>query len=137
MLNPLRYAAALAIATGGSMHLIGLIKSIFDGQVFSWVFYAVFLFAIPGYFLSAYLIFKNVIWGYIITATAPLVGGALIFYGFITPESQFLFFIPGTYTNEITLIGFITLISEPVAATFSIFLLTNKIWRYRKQDSQA
>ena len=128
MLNPLRYATAVLIAVGGSMHAIGLVKGIIDNQTFPIWYWVIFLIAIPGYLISAVLILKNVKLGYYFTLISPIIGGLLIFLGFIFPRSNLLILIPGTYKNEITLIGFITLISEPVAAASSAFLIKHQIW---------
>ena len=128
MLNPLRYVAAVSIAGGGSMHAIGLVQSIIDNQTFPWWFRAIFLIAIPGYFISAAFILKNWRIGYYFAVAGPITGGLLIFFGFLFRESQLLSLIPGTYKTEITAIGFLTLIIEPVAVTVSAFLIYHKIW---------
>ncbi len=127
-LLPLRYIAAAMIALGGSMHGVGLISSIQDGQHFSWWFWMIFLFDIPAYLLSAVLILINRPIGYFIAFVAPIIGGLLIFAGFVFPESHLLILIPGTYSNEIKMIGFLTLISEPIAVVCAGFLIYNKIW---------
>ena len=72
---------------------------------------------------------KNRLLGYVFAVIGPLVGGTLIYLGFVYPESRLLILIPGTYTNEIVAIGFITLISEPIATSFSAFLIYHKIWK--------
>jgi hypothetical protein len=128
LLNPLRYFAALTIAVGGAMHAIGLYSLIRDNQVIPWHIRTVFIGAAVLYCISSILIIKNNIIGYLIASICPIIGGILILIGFIYPASDFLKFIPGTYTNEIRLIGFITLISEPVAVVCSIILIKNKIW---------
>lgn len=128
LLNPLRYAAGASIAIGGLMHGIGLISSVLDGMSFAWWFWMIFVFAIPAYLLSAVFIFMNWRLGYVITLAAPIIGGVLVLIGFIFPGSGLLILIPGTYSNEITMIGFTTLISEPVAATFCAFLIYHKVW---------
>ncbi len=135
LLSPLRYIAAAMIAAGGSMHGIGLATSVMDGQQFSWWFWMIFLFAIPAYLLSAIFILKNWRTGYLITMAAPIIGGLLIFAGFVFPESQLLILIPGTYENEIKMIGFLTLITEPIAVVCSGFLIFNKIWEFDMQSA--
>ena len=128
LLNPLRYLAAVLIAIGGSMHAVGLFKVISESLVFPCWFWAVYLIAIPGYLISAVLILKNRMLGYCFAAIGPFTGGLLIFFGFLFPDSQLLILIPGTLTTEITLTGFITLTTEPVAACSAVFLIVHKIW---------
>lgn len=131
MLNPLRYGASALIAVGGSMHATGLIKGMIDHHAFPFWYWAVFLFAIPGYLISAVLILKNVRTGYYFAFISPIIGGLLILGGFLFPASGLLILIPGTYANEITLIGFVTLISEPIASASSAFLIINQIWNLK------
>ncbi len=128
LLNPLRYIAAVLIAVGGSMHALGIFKVISESLVFPWWFWSVYLIAIPGYLVSAVLILKNQRMGYYFTAIGPFTGGLLIFFGFLFPDLQLLILIPGTLTTEITLTGFITLITEPVAACSAVFLIVHKTW---------
>ncbi len=135
LLSPMRYIAAAMIATGGSMHGIGLISSVLDGQHFSWWFWMIFLFAIPAYLMSAVFILKNWRIGYFITMAAPIIGGLLIFAGFVFPESRLLILIPGTYENEIKMIGFLTLITEPIAVVCAGVLILNKIWEFDIESS--
>ena len=113
------------------MHATGLIKGLVDHHTFPVWYWAVFLFAIPGYLISAVLILKNVSAGYYFTLISPIIGGLLILGGFLFPASGLLILIPGTYSNEITLIGFVTLISEPVASVSSAFLIRNQFWNLK------
>ena len=124
LLNPLRYFAALTIAVGSAMHGIGLYFLTRDNQVIPWYIRTVFICAVGLYCISSILIIKNNIIGYLIAIVCPTIGGILILIGFIYPASDFLKFIPGTYTNEIRLIGFITLISEPVAVVCSTITIS-------------
>ncbi|MFC1889093.1 hypothetical protein ACFL4G_04985 [Thermodesulfobacteriota bacterium] len=128
LLNPLRYLVAVFIAIGGCMHAIGLFMAICDNQIFPWWFWLIYLFAIPGYLICSVLIIKNWKAGYFITALAPFIGGTLIFFGFLFPHSRFLILIPGTYTTEISLVGFFTLLTEPVAAIMAVFLIVHAVW---------
>ncbi len=119
---------ATAIAVGASMHALGVLKVVLDQQSFPWWFWLVYSLAIPGYLLCAGLVLKNLKAGYYLTALGPFIGGLLIFFGFLYPESRLLILIPGTYTTEITLLGFFTLIAEPVASILALFLVANRIW---------
>lgn len=132
MLNPLRYSSAVLIAVGGSMHLTAFIKGVMDKSEFPFWYYVIFFIAIPGYFISSALIIKNIKHGYFFAFISPIIGGLLIFFGFIFPESKLLILIPGTYTNEITFIGFVTLISEPIASSSCAFLIKNEIWKLQR-----
>ncbi len=126
--KPVRYTAAACIAIGGSMHALGMILSVMDHQSFPWWFWAIFLIAIPGYLVSAVMILKNMMPGYLFAFGSPIVGGTLIFFGFLFPESRLLILIPGTYGNEITLLGFFTLLSEPVAVILAALCIRHKVW---------
>lgn len=135
LLNPLRYFAALAIACGGAMHCIGLYFLITDNQIIPWHVRTVFLCAAGLYLTSSILIIKNSLMGYLIALLCPIIGGILILIGFLYPASGFLKFIPGTYVNEIRLIGFITLISEPVAVVCSAVLIKNRVWEVNEHST--
>ena len=128
-LKPVRLMAAACIAIGGSMHAVGMVQSVVDNQSFPWWFWAVFLIAIPGYLASSVLILKNMAPGYLFTSTAPIVGGTLIFLGFVFPQSGLLVLIPGTYGAEIKLIGFLTLITEPVAVFAAGLCIRSRVWK--------
>jgi hypothetical protein len=132
MFNPVRYCAAALIATGGTMHLVGLVMGLMDNQVFPAWYWMIFLVAIPGYLISSILILKNIRAGYYFAFISPIIGGLLILGGFLFPASGLLILIPGTYHDEIRLIGFITLISEPVASLGSLYLIRNEIWNIGK-----
>ncbi len=125
---PIRIAAACSIALGGSMHALGLLSSVLGNQSQPWWYWTIFLIAITGYGISAVLIYKNKMPGYLFTLCSPIVGGSLIFLGFIFPQSDLLILIPGTIGHEITLIGFLTLITEPVAVILVALCIRHKIW---------
>lgn len=127
--GPIKNMAAICIGLGGAMHAMGLTYSVIDGQSFAWWFWAIFLIAIAGYLTSAILIVKNIWAGYFFAVAAPVVGGILIFFGFIFPQSGLLILIPGTYVNEIRIIGFITLISEPIAVVLAGLCIKHKAWK--------
>ncbi len=88
----------------------------------------VFLAARIGYPVCLALVLKNNPPRYYLLCLAPLIGGLLIAIGFVLPGSGFLVFIPGTYANEMTLIGFVTLITEPTGVGFSVLLAYHRIW---------
>ncbi len=128
MFKPVRYAAAAAIALGGFMHVMGVGFTLAGHQAFPWYCWAVFMAAILGYPVSAILILKNRRLGYVLAFGGPLIGGFLIFLGFIFPGSGLLMLIPGTFVNEITPIGFLTLIIEPLAVASAAFCLVHRVW---------
>lgn len=123
-----RWVCAICIGIGGLMHLIGMIESLNSGYDMPMWFYAVFFFAIPAYFISPFLISINNKTGYFIPLLCPLIGGLLILVGFLFPSSRLLILIPGTFSNEITLIGFVTLVSEPIAVVSALVLVINRAW---------
>ncbi len=123
----LRGLAALTIGTGGLMHAIGLYGAVRDNQPVFWWVWIFFLFAIPGYLFSAVAMLSDRLAGYLIAALAPPVGGLFILIGFMFPETELLRLIPGTYGHEIRLIGFLTLICEPIATVLAGQLLLEKI----------
>ncbi len=110
------------------MHLIGVILALLAGRSMPAWFYAVFFFAIPAYLIAPFLIYKNARAGYFIALFCPLIGGLMILGGFLFPDSRLLVLIPGTFDGEITLIGFITLITEPVASSAALLLVVGRSW---------
>ncbi|MEW6076312.1 MAG: hypothetical protein AB1724_00725 [Thermodesulfobacteriota bacterium] len=122
-----RGLTAAMIATGGLMHAAGLYGAVRDNQPVFWWVWIFFLFAIPGYLLAAVALINNRLPGFIIALGAPPVGGFFILIGFLWPETELLRLIPGTYGHEIRLIGFVTLICEPIAAVLAGQLLLAKM----------
>ena len=120
---PMRFIAAICIFTGGAMHARGLMCGLESGYDFPLWAWAIFLIAMAGYTISAIGILKNIAPAFYFAALAPMVGGSLIFLGFIFPDSRLIILIPGTFENEITLTGFITLLVEPMAVVLSILCL--------------
>jgi hypothetical protein len=132
LLNPFRYLAAGTIAIGGMMHGIGLCSLIRDNQDISLSVWAVFLFAVCAYTTSAILILKNNMIGYLISFLSPLSGGLFLLMGYIfCPDLSFLKLLPGVRNNQILLVGFITIITEPVACICSMILIKNRIWKIK------
>ena len=129
LLNPIRYAVAVLIVTGGIMHLIGLIKARLHGQSLSCICWFFYVFAIFMYPASAVMILKNIHWGYWITAVAPCVGGFFIFLGFFWPDTGFLMLLAGTSGREITWIGFVQVTSESMAVAYAFLLIYHKMWQ--------
>ena len=131
LLNPIRYAIAVLIVIGGIMHLIGLIQVIIHSRSLPGICWFFYLFAIIIYPASMVMIFKNMSWGYWITAVAPSVGGLFIFIGFFYPESRLLTLLAGTVGREITWYGFVQVISESIALAGAVFLIYHKIWQLK------
>jgi hypothetical protein len=121
-----RGVAAAMIAAGGLMHAIGLYGAVRDHQPVFWWVWIFFLFAVPGYLFAGAAIIKDRLPGYIIALAAPPVGGFFILIGFLFPETELLRLIPGTYGHELRLIGFLTLIGEPVATVLAGQILLAK-----------
>lgn len=119
----LRYMAASCIALGGCMHAVGLLVAAGGQMSHPWWFWGIYGVAIIGYPACAVLILGDRKTGYYLTALGPTLGGLLILLGFLFPGSGLLVLIPGTQTTEITLTGFLTLISEPVAVVLALVLL--------------
>ena len=116
-------AAAAAIAAGGVLHGLGMAQTIASGLSMPIWYWAIFITALCGYETSAILILRGKSAGYLFAAAGPMIGGALIALGFMFPDSGLLCLIPGTYGNEITVIGFWTLVIEPIAVVFSLLFL--------------
>ncbi len=131
LLKPLRYVCAACIAAGGLMHAIALAGAVAGERELPWWAWGIFTTAVFIYAASAATILLNRFIGYLIAAGGPIVGGTLIVLGLLSEELTFEILIPGMITNEITLIGFFTLATEPVAVVLSIFLMYRRIWRYR------
>ena len=120
---PLRAQAAVGIAIGGAMHILGLLRALGAGVDIPWWMYAVFGIAIVCYPLSAIGVALRVEAAELFAFAGPLAGGALILAGFVFPPSRLIMLIPGTLTDEIAVVGFVTLIVEPVAAICALQLL--------------
>lgn len=116
-------AAAASIALGGILHGIGMIQTVMLGLSMPFWYWAIFITALAGYETSAVLILSGKPAGYLFASFGPIVGGTLIALGFLFPSSGLLSLIPGTYANEITVIGFWTLVIEPIAVVFSLLFL--------------
>lgn len=121
--QPLPLVAAACIAAGGAMHAIGLVQDLAAGGGNPWWFYFIFGVAVPGYLASAAGIVKGFKPALAFAAAAPIVGGFLIFLGFLFPYSRLLILIPGTLAANINLMGFITLTSEPVSVVLCLYML--------------
>ena len=134
LLNPIRYVIAPLIFIGGIMHLIGLLQVMIHGQSLPGMCWFFYLFAIFVYPPSAAMIFKNISWGYWITAVAPSVGGLFISIGFFFPNTRYLTLLAGTVEREITWFGFMQVISESMAVAGAVFLICHKIWQLGKAD---
>ena len=129
LLNPIRYALAALIVTGGTMHLIGLIKALLQHQCLPWICWFFYLFAISMYPIAAVTIFRNIRWGYWLAAVAPCVGGLFIFLGFFWPGTGFLMLLAGTVGREITWMGFMQVTSESMAVAYAVLLIYHKVWQ--------
>lgn len=116
-------AAAAAIAAGGILHGLGMAETLISGLSMPWWYWSIFITALVGYETSAILILLGKTAGYLFASIGPMVGGFLIALGFMFPDSGLLCLIPGTYGNEITVIGFWTLVIEPIAVVFSLLFL--------------
>jgi len=116
-------AAAASIAAGGVLHGLGMIHTVMLGLSMPWWYWAVFLTAVAGYEASAVLMLSGKTPGFVFAFLGPMVGGSLIILGFVFPASGLLCLIPGTYANEITAAGFLTLVIEPIAVAFSLLFL--------------
>jgi len=116
-------AAAAAIAAGGVLHGLGMAQTLISGLSMPIWYWAIFITALCGYETSAVLILRGKSAGYLFASIGPMVGGFLIALGFMFPDSGLLCLIPGTYGNEITVIGFWTLVIEPIAVVFSLLFL--------------
>lgn len=112
-----------SIATGAIMHMAGLYQAVSKGFDGPWWMYAVFLTAILGYSASAVGIVLEKKAAFIFAILGPAVGGTLIFAGLLSPSLDYEILIPGTFSNEIRPIGFVTLVIEPLAVLSSFLLL--------------
>ena len=82
-----------------------------------------------SYPLSAVAILKRVRAGLWIALLGPLVGSLLIFVGVAFPATGLMVFIPGTVFDELTTIGFITLVVEPIAVVLAAEILFESVAR--------
>ena len=113
--NPIKFGVAGCIFFGGFMHFLGLIAAWRNGWSLPWQCLPFFFSAIILYPASAVMIVKNMSLGYLIAFALPCIGGLFIFIGFIWPKSHFLMILVGTHEREITLMGFLQIISESFA----------------------
>ncbi len=120
---PQRLICALTIAIGGLMHWFGLYMFHKSGADVPWWVVAGFVFFGTAYPLSALAILKRVRAGLWAALLGPAVGSLLIFLGIVLPATGLMVFIPGTLGRELTLIGFITLVVEPIALVLAAELL--------------
>lgn len=120
----LRWLCAASIATGGVMHLAGLHAASTGGFAGPWWMYAIFWTAIVGYPASAVGILLDRKPAYLFAVAGPIVGGILIFLGLLSNDLDFQILIPGTLSGEITPIGFVTLVVEPLAVLSALLVLT-------------
>jgi len=123
LLRPLAILATANLAVGGLMHWMGLVSFRADNLLMEWWYYAIFLAAGILYPAGAALMLLDKKAGYLIGVAGPVIGGALILIGFLFPATGFLVLIPGTVDQNITLMGFITLVTEPVAVFLAGFCL--------------
>ena len=119
----LRGICAISIAIGALMHMAGLYQAVRIGFNGPWWMYAVFWTAILGYSASAVGIVLQKKVALTFAILGPAVGGTLIFLGLVSPALDFEILIPGTFSNEITPLGFITLVIEPLAVLSAFLLL--------------
>ncbi len=128
-----RFNAAAAILAGGLLHIAGLAQVFSRSANLPWYDWLVYVVAMVGYPMAAYLIVRDRKPGYAMAVLGPCIGGLLIFTGFVTSSRGLVMLIPGTILSEITpagyqpaeitLAGFLTLIIEPVAVASSLVCL--------------
>ncbi|MEM7351028.1 MAG: hypothetical protein AAF657_09500 [Acidobacteriota bacterium] len=123
---PRRQLGAFSIAVGGLMHWIGLYQAYRADALGPWWVIAAFVFFGTAYPLSALDILRGGRPGLWIALFGPLVGSVLIFIGVAFPATGLMVFIPGTLTDELTVIGFITLVVEPIAVVLAAEMLVAK-----------
>ena len=120
---PRRQLCAFTLATGGLMHWVGLYMAHRADALGPWWVVAAFVFFGTAYPLAAVAILKRVSAGLWIALLGPLVGSTLILAGVAFPATGLMVFIPGTLVDELTVIGFITLVVEPIAVVLAAELL--------------
>ena len=120
---PRRQLCAVSIAIGGLMHWIGLYMAYRADALGPWWVVAAFVFFATAYPASALAILKRARAGLWIALLGPLVGSVLIFIGVAFPATGLMVFIPGTLSDELTVVGFITLVVEPVAVVLAAEML--------------
>lgn len=125
--NTLRAVCASSIAAGGLFHLAGLALAEKAGFEGSWWMYAVFLGAAACYLSSAVGILGERRPALFVALLGPPTGGVLIFAGLISPALRFEILIPGTLAGEITPLGFLTLVIEPIASFAALLLLLRPV----------
>ncbi len=120
---PRRQLCAFTLAVGGLMHWLGLYRAYREDAHWPWWVVAAFIFFGTSYPVSAWAILKRVKWGLWIALLGPTVGSTLILAGVAFPATGLMVFIPGTLATELTVIGLITLVIEPIAVVLAAELL--------------
>jgi hypothetical protein len=115
--------ASLSIALGGLFHGMGMAGSLLSGLAMPWWYWAIFTTALVGYEASAVLILLEKSPGFVFAALGPTIGGTMIAIGLLFPSTGLCCLIPGTYGSGISLLGFFTLVIEPMAVVSSILFL--------------
>ena len=122
----LRTVCAASIFVGALMHAAGLHQAVRTDFAGPWWMYAVFWTAIIGYSASAVgILFEKRI-ALLFAVLGPVTGGALIFLGLVSERLDFQILIPGTFSNEINPLGFVTLVVEPMAVLSAFLLLFDR-----------
>ncbi|MBU2488579.1 MAG: hypothetical protein KKA60_04235 [Proteobacteria bacterium] len=132
-----RFLAAVSILAGGVLHIAGLAQVFSRSANLPWYDWLVYVVAMAGYPVAAYFIIRDRTPGYVMAVVGPCVGGVLIFTGFISTTKGLLMLIPGTIGSEITLVGFLTLITEPMAVAASLVCLYLGPGRRPESDSPS
>jgi hypothetical protein len=101
------------------MHWIGLYIAYREEAVGPWWRLAVFIFAGIAYPLSALAILKQVRAGLWVALLGPAVGFTLHLIGLLFPATGLTILLPGTLDDEMTTIGFLTLVFEPMAVVLA------------------
>ena len=114
---------AFSAAVGGLMHWLGL-WALHRADAFGpWWLVAGLCFFGAVYPIAAWAILKRLRVGLWVAFLGPLLGSTLILAGILFPATGMMGFIPGTLGRELTLIGFVTLVAEPVAVVLAAELL--------------
>ncbi len=120
---PRRQLCAFTLAIGGLMHWIGLYMAHRADALGPWWVVAAFVFFGTAYPLGAVAILRRVRAALWVALIGPLVGSLLIFAGVAFPSTGLMVFIPGTLVDELTVVGFITLVVEPIAVVLAAEML--------------
>ena len=133
---PRRQLCAFSIAVGGLMHWIGLYMAYRADALGPWWVVTAFVFFGTSYPWSAWAILKRIKAGLWIALIGPAVGSTLILAGVAFPATGLMVFIPGTLGTELTVIGFITLVIEPIAVILAAELLFEAKAMRQSEDSR-